>query len=55
MLNDEYKVYCMITMITIQYWESSVNAWVCLRISFLNAQTSWIKRQKIQINLISWL
>ncbi len=49
MLNDEYKVYSMIAMIATMYCESLVNAWIYLRISFHNAQKSWLKSQKIQI------
>ncbi len=48
-LNDEDKVYYMITMITMQYCEWLVNAWIYLRISFLNVQKCWLKSQKIQI------
>ncbi len=40
MMNNEYKVYCIITMITIQYCGWLVYEWIYLRILFFNAQKS---------------
>ncbi len=36
MMTGVYKVYCTITMITIQYFEWLVNAFICLKHSFVN-------------------